>query len=666
MSQDTYFQDYTYDPLTLSYNQLDAGNRLTNAFNTNGARWVILQAQMQSGKTETYLFDACERLRLNMVEHVVIFSGNAETNLKDQLRKEVLGLAGSKFYGKYEIYLEENIGLSTRERRPILNFVKQNIHIAWGTELKKYIGPTTNTLFIWEESHHAQDINNCPSKFLHNIGISADGDCTILSNKNNFIVSISATPFSELSDNHHMDQSKTVVIMTPGDNYVSVKTIRDSGRLKGFSVLIDGLREALTSPHDSPMYAIIRISNKNEDKVKSVIDRSGWKYVIFDSLSKGDEKIIGEKTWNNMDKAPEQDTVILIRGKCRMGKNLEKSHVLFVFETAKNSNTDTVLQGLLGRVCGYSDGSDRIDVWLNSKITESDEINKYIEMTDGNNMIPRKARNLIKERTATSVPIIPIKIDYSATIRDKNRDTIIDYINEAFERNNGIHNKNPENVYQVFCEKLDDAFINRCNFKLRYLGRNSKGKDKQTYKGIANKLAKGYENGCQTYLGNGCGIDAEATEINVWIPEDKEHDVIYITAHVPNIGNQHNIPQTTRKETFAHKLKDDNVAGNGAFSIELSAETRHSVEDMRAELDFIIGISVVAQNSNKRIISNNNQYEGIIINKNVLTAISPEGIIWNEINEKYGFNINLVKCRGAIPKYIKDAGLTRINAIEWK
>ena len=48
-------------------------------------RWTTLLAQMQSGKTEAYLLVACEMLRISRVESVVVFSGNAETDLKDQL-----------------------------------------------------------------------------------------------------------------------------------------------------------------------------------------------------------------------------------------------------------------------------------------------------------------------------------------------------------------------------------------------------------------------------------------------------------------------------------------------------------------------------------------------------------------------------------------------------
>jgi hypothetical protein len=93
---------------------------------------------MQSGKTETFLFIAAEMIRLGHIERAVIFSGNAETDLKNQLIKEVRGEPGSKFWGRYTLFLEEEIGITTRNREPIIQKIKINIQVVWGIELNKY------------------------------------------------------------------------------------------------------------------------------------------------------------------------------------------------------------------------------------------------------------------------------------------------------------------------------------------------------------------------------------------------------------------------------------------------------------------------------------------------------------------------------------------------
>jgi len=50
----------------------------------NGNSYVILLAQMQSGKSLCYWNVAFEQLRLNKSDSVIIFSGNRENELKKQ------------------------------------------------------------------------------------------------------------------------------------------------------------------------------------------------------------------------------------------------------------------------------------------------------------------------------------------------------------------------------------------------------------------------------------------------------------------------------------------------------------------------------------------------------------------------------------------------------
>ena len=92
---------------SFSEQQLQAGNELINCYSSdpNGIRWCTLCAQMQSGKTETFLFVCYELLRMRMIETGVIFSGNAETDLREQLKNTI---NGSIFRRKYERYLIKN------------------------------------------------------------------------------------------------------------------------------------------------------------------------------------------------------------------------------------------------------------------------------------------------------------------------------------------------------------------------------------------------------------------------------------------------------------------------------------------------------------------------------------------------------------------------------
>jgi len=676
MNGDTVFEtvDSVYDPHTLSRQQIEAGLEIIEIFinNPNNIRWAILLAQMQSGKTETYLFVGSELIRRNLVKSVVIFSGNAETDLKEQLLKEVEGKGDAKFYGKYDIYLEEKEHINNRIRRDILSKVKSNIQVLWGTELKKCSNKYTETLFVWDESHFAQNLEQCPDKFLTNAGISANGDCMTLREKRNFLISTSATPFSEMSDLHHLTQNKQVVYMKPGIGYNSVKAIRDSGRLKSFKTIEEGLVNALNGSYSGNKYGIVRITSKNEEIVKSIITRNGWSYVIFDSISKEEVREKGLQTWNGMNNTPIENIVILLRGKCRMGKNLEKKHVAFVMETAKNSNTDTVLQGLLGRACGYSEGSSSIDIYLHEKIVNGEEINKYIELIEGNEIMPSKARNLVKERIIGTRPIIPIKITCNFTRLPK-RDIILSTIHNALNTNTYIQNNNTESDFNEVIEKFNRAYnTSKKNLKIGYLDKNTKTRGQM----LADKLKNAFTENEAIYFGSSCGIDSEGLEINIWIPKNVDNinaNEVYVTAGIKDLEwSDDQIPITTRLEIFAfgHTLEDGSeVVGNGTFAIPLKYQSTFDISVMISELKEFIDISKDREGCSRRISSSwdeaNKEFNGIVVTLPVLRALETGGIIQSEIMQLYGLTLRIAKAKGRVPNILKEKRCVRLTSISW-
>ena len=67
--------------MTIFPNQKKAGKDILEAFDRKP--YVLFSAQMQSGKTGTFIYVAKKMLKTK-VKHVVIFSGNRETLLKQQ------------------------------------------------------------------------------------------------------------------------------------------------------------------------------------------------------------------------------------------------------------------------------------------------------------------------------------------------------------------------------------------------------------------------------------------------------------------------------------------------------------------------------------------------------------------------------------------------------
>lgn len=664
--------------LSLTPEHIEAANKIVVSFTTG--RWSILIAQMQSGKTFTFLLACAEMIRNNMISNVIVFSGNAETDLKGQLKNKIQG-NDDEFYEAYDEYLE-TFGIGRHERRTIRNDIKAKMTVLWGSELKKIADIPKKTLIIWEEAHYAQNITQGPDKFLHKIRVSADGDSRLLAENGNYVISVSATPFSELSDNIHHSPNKKVVYLKPGEKYTSVQNIRDSGRLKAYKDIVTALTTALKTPHTTNKYALVRISHKNEEKVIDCIKQNGWRYVIYDSLSSMEAKNEADKTWTGMSNAPSRDTVILLRGKCRMGKNLEKTHVLFVMETARTSATDTILQGLLGRVCGYSQGSDQIDVYLHEKIVNSGEIDRYIDMvnkleaTGEITVLPTHANNIEHPHKGQRVtlPIIPIAIKRTSKSNDK-KDIQNDIYNAFVSENSRISNKNSPEILEEISNRYKELFQNgKKHINMCYISKNKTSRNEVKLA----LLEDSYKNSVARDFGGGCGNTAEIhdTQINIWTNKDianHSNDIIYITSVVKNknltdINSiEHRIPRTTMKEVFCHKLEDGtNVVSNGGFVIHLPISSASIVKIMKQYVVEFIELSKT-YTSSRRITSQwcseKEERVGILVTPEVEQSLLPGGEIYATALEM-GYDIELTVAPPKMEdKYLKN--YKRYASISW-
>lgn len=648
------------------------------AFIRDVIRWVILLAQMQSGKTETYLLIACELIRRKLVKNVVIFSGNTETDLRDQLKDQLK--VGSKFFEKYVNMRSEEEAktrnmtsfqefrmLDTQIREEVTAILSKFI-VIWGCELNAYSGPNLDNvfedmLFIWEEAHHAQSLDQRPAKFLAKIGVSADGNPEHLERNNNYMMTISATPFSELSDNLRQMQGKCVVKMTPGDSYVSVKNIKESGRIVPFTKKEDGIKQALQLPKSGKnWYGIIRFQQKHEDIVKMLVESNGWKWVEYDSVSSDRKK--GETTWKNMDKEPAENTVILIRGKCRMGKNLEKKHLLFVFETSKQSNTDTVLQSLLGRTCGYSEGSDSVIVYLSERIVKSGEIERYIDMWDreGVQIMPTCANNLTDKKVKSHVPIIPIAIQ--STRKSNDRKDILKDVKDAFTRGERLVNKNSSAAFFEVRNKVLTFESSKLN--CRFLKSS-----KEHHLTRAKNIHEAFEHSIPKEFGAGGCVDD--TEIKIWVNKGEfDTNTIYVTSIVTREDiDAFNIPATTGREVFATRLEDETeVVGNGGMTIRLSSHTANNVTAMKTELcQNMIEVSLRTQGCDRKVAScwddREKEFKGVLVNQDVYAQLQKGGSIYEHVKREYGLLLHTCKPSGPQPKGIASRGFIKLASISW-
>ena len=391
----------------ISIYQTNATRQIIESFESC-VRWVVLLAQPQSGKSDTFYFVAAEYLRMKKIQKVIIFSGNTERELGDQVRKNM-----HPFLEKYDVYLEKELGMNPNERCELNGLIRNRIRVYWGADIGRMF-MQKDTLFIWEESHSAQDKGMRVDKMLINIGISANGDIEKLGSNNNYFLSVSATPFSEISDIVHEepDQFKRVIKLQVDDGYYGVENMLNSDKICGYKMWKECLRNALRHRHDHPpQYAIVRVRNDTMgDEVKRMAERAGYAVAFYNSQ---------RKDIPNMDAlsvAPQKNTMVIIKGMCRMGKVVPKMHISFCMETSNSSNTDTILQGLLGRMFGWHSYRN-IVVYVNDKILKSGELEKYVLFMKGEHILPRKGANLMVGGGGGGIrnhcnlyPIVPIRI----------------------------------------------------------------------------------------------------------------------------------------------------------------------------------------------------------------------------------------------------------------
>jgi len=379
----------------LSEFQINAGKEVLYAYDKGTNPWHLLFAQPQSGKTDTFYFIAAEMLRIKKVQHIVVLSGAVDIQLKNQCKQSFCSTNGSMdFCEKYDRYLETDLNLNRDQRFQVRSHLKSNLHIIWGNDLCKPHTYTANTLFVWDESHYAQNIHMRPFQFFKNIGINCNGKNIP---NNNYVLSVSATPFSELT---HILKSidepfKGVSLLRTDSNYHGVDSVIRKNLLIPFdSKMLDSTFENILKSYKDPTFAIVRSIKYGKTKtVTSIAKANGW--VVLNCNSDPNTRDIAELSI--LERAPKYKTLIIIKGMCRMGQVIHKEHLSFVMETSFDSNTETVIQGLLGRTLGWH--NFLIKVFINDIIVNRDDIGKYVGFLQGSNVLPKKARNVTKKGT---------------------------------------------------------------------------------------------------------------------------------------------------------------------------------------------------------------------------------------------------------------------------
>jgi hypothetical protein len=324
-------------------NQKQAAIEITRKFDE--VNEVLLMAQMQSGKTGTFIYAALEMLRAKTVKRVVIFSGVSSVELFEQLNVNVIELCA--------VYSAIHSVPSFRDRFILLRASDLKRHT-----LKK------KTLLIYDESHFAQRNSNRVASFIEANGFRLDGSDESLAairEKKLRILTISATPFAECSQMSRRD-SKAIVYAKPGKGYRGVQHFVDTDSLRSSRVIMDEelgttffegvLSEEYERLKGQRYYGIVRLSPRYDtdvETIESLCEAHGFEVIRHF----GDHHM--KSGWKKLTKRPKQPTIVLIKGHARVGQNVPKKNVGFVYESVNgfHRSSDSTFQSLIGRMCGY-------------------------------------------------------------------------------------------------------------------------------------------------------------------------------------------------------------------------------------------------------------------------------------------------------------------------
>ena len=300
--------------------------------------FATIVAPMQSGKTTTYLTIANSLIEQDIVKKVVIFSGNRERLLREQ----------------------------TEERAKHFKYIQ----VVWGQDLDDFVPDKfTPTLYIWDESHYGQSEDQVVDRFCVKCNICPAG---VNEKKYVYLLSVSATPFSEVIDSDEMTNNKLVIFQQPSSNYYGISEMNKRNRIKPYYSLTSLLETNIPRLKKTGKVAIIRVREKghnNLSEIQRVCVNMSISYKLFcsktcnleNATSLGIPCSFSDEEMIQWIEAPTEPRVVIVKGKLMMGKTImDKRNVAFCVESSKSPNADTLLQGFIGRFSGYNNPDDSL------------------------------------------------------------------------------------------------------------------------------------------------------------------------------------------------------------------------------------------------------------------------------------------------------------------
>ncbi len=365
--------------------------KIVDVFMAGNSRQAHLIAQMQSGKSGIFLGLAIRMLHMGLVDNVHIMCGSNEVELHEQLTTS---------WANLRRHYSTQLFASAATTAKLWDAVK--IYKSTGADgIKKMPADMHKSLLIWDEAHFAQGTNNLPAKKFEAAGLLVSGTAKAHATwveKDSYFLAVSATPFAAIAAFHDKERIVNHVAQvwhTPAACYKGIKDLRpqfqESFSIKSYPERFKELLDAV-GPHK---YILVR--SHNLAVVKAICEERGL------AFEENTHKQNLDGGLDSLKNEPALTTVIGMIGKCRMGKVVPKRFIGMTFEESQATNTDSILQSFIGRMCGHDSPADPYPDTMplifvpkkffeaNHGISECERVERFFE---GESILPQRAAHV--------------------------------------------------------------------------------------------------------------------------------------------------------------------------------------------------------------------------------------------------------------------------------
>lgn len=344
---------------------IHAGNEIMNVFHNCEASPLLL-AEMQQGKTSTAIYVINEFINTCLNQnwtYEIFYCINLSDNILKQQTKD-------RLYNEAKFSTDDVEVLHLADYN---NFPKNN--------------NVDKRLIVIDECHYALGYSNKEAKpfqgFMERCGIKYGDFISKWANQNNWVLSMSATPFSQSIKDRVDDTSFSIIRLERDEFYYGLKELYNDGRIEPSHKIFDAKTETIEpwfvekiNEYESNFcieneinqygHMVIRATGKRLDGLIKWLEdnKPNFKINRFSSIKGQGEPLCNVDS--KLSTFARQPSIILISGALRAGKTLASTKYIKMWIEPPTSETDAMLQAI-GRIFGRDKHNDTFKVYANIK-----------------------------------------------------------------------------------------------------------------------------------------------------------------------------------------------------------------------------------------------------------------------------------------------------------